>query len=453
MYMLSLSSLIGVEGFGMIKKKDLVYLAVLLTPLSIKIEVFDGAYLSLPTELLAIIFSISVIPVLYSQQQVFKKLISHPLSILLIIDTSWLLVCSLNSSMPLVSFKRLFMRMIFIQCFYVGTVVILKQKEKLFKLFFLYGLGFVVIFFPALFRHAEYAFSPNTANYACRPFFVEHTVYGACIAFIIPSFLIMAGLKPERRVTKHHFIIVALTLILIVAGILSYSRAALLSLGVGGLVFTVIRCGIKPLSILGIAILIVLSLYIGREKIYHFFKTNTLVSSSANVLSHYGSIANITTDASNKERINRWICALKMAESKPLFGFGPGTYQFEYGQFQAPAYKTNISTNKGDKGNAHSEYLTYLSEAGIIGLVNFALIVSYSIYLGVKIYRRENDEIIKKTALAVTLGLITFYFHGFFNSFIDQDKMAVLVFSGLGILTALDLNFKNYSLKDQISER
>ena len=34
-----------------------------------------------------------------------------------------------------------------------------------------------------------------------------------------------------------------------------------------------------------------------------------------------------------------------MFNEKPIYGFGPGTYQFEYSSFQDPDDKTIISTN------------------------------------------------------------------------------------------------------------
>jgi len=51
----------------------------------------------------------------------------------------------------------------------------------------------------------------------------------------------------------------------------------------------------------------------------------------------------------------------------PVFGFGPGTYQFEYGPYQHSTEKTLISTNFGDRGNAHSEYIGPLAEEGLPG--------------------------------------------------------------------------------------
>jgi len=86
--------------------------------------------------------------------------------------------------------------------------------------------------------------------------------------------------------------------------------------------------------------------------------------SSGKFSEHIESMANITSDASNTERINRWKCALRMFREKPIFGWGPGTYVFQYAPFQFSYDRTIISTNFGDLGNAHSEYLGPLSESG-----------------------------------------------------------------------------------------
>jgi O-antigen ligase len=64
-----------------------------------------------------------------------------------------------------------------------------------------------------------------------------------------------------------------------------------------------------------------------------------------------------------------------MFKERPVFGFGPATYAFEYARFQEPENLTIISTNFGDMGNAHSEYLSALSETGFVGFVLFVLFV------------------------------------------------------------------------------
>src|ERR1700741_5654528 len=89
--------------------------------------------------------------------------------------------------------------------------------------------------------------------------------------------------------------------------------------------------------------------------------------SDGDFMANIESMSNISTDVSNMERLNRWNCAIQMFQDKPYLGFGPGTYQFLYAPYQKSSMKTVISTNFGEKGNAHSEYLGPLCEQGFIG--------------------------------------------------------------------------------------
>ena len=98
------------------------------------------------------------------------------------------------------------------------------------------------------------------------------------------------------------------------------------------------------------------------------------------------SATNVTTDASNLERLNRWSCAWEMFKERPVMGFGPGTYAFEYASFQDPEKLTIISTNFGNLGNAHSEYLHSLSETGLPGLICVLALISALFYKGIRLY-------------------------------------------------------------------
>ena len=98
--------------------------------------------------------------------------------------------------------------------------------------------------------------------------------------------------------------------------------------------------------------------------------------SSDSFVEHIESMSNVTTDASNLERINRWKSAIRLFQERPHLGWGPGTYQFHYAPYQNYYEKTVISTNAGDMGNAHSEYLSALSETGWPGLFIFLLFLT-----------------------------------------------------------------------------
>ena len=202
----------------------------------------------------------------------------------------------------------------------------------------------------------------------------------------------------------------------------------------------------------------------GRFKIYHFliiiligsvvlaYYSQDLyqriekvddVSRKENIEEHLRSVMNIQTDASNLERINRWQCAIRMFRDKPVTGFGPGTYQFVYAKYQLTTEMTRISTNHGEKGNAHSEYLMYLSETGIVGLIIFIVLILIAVSKAIRLFNTNNDKQLKWLILSILIGLISFLIHGTFNSFIDTDKAAILFYASLAAIVAVEVYHTN----------
>jgi O-antigen ligase len=160
--------------------------------------------------------------------------------------------------------------------------------------------------------------------------------------------------------------------------------------------------------------------------------------SSSNFVEHIQSMTNISTDASNLERINRWSSALRLFQDRPFFGWGPGTYQFVYASYQLSMNKTVITTNYGDGGNAHSEYIGALAEMGVIGSLIVVLLVIVSVYKGLTTYKKAKNKESKILVLAATLAIISYFVHGVLNNFLDTDKLAIPVWSCLAIITVID---------------
>jgi O-antigen ligase len=188
-----------------------------------------------------------------------------------------------------------------------------------------------------------------------------------------------------------------------------------------------------------LGILVIAStLFIYKDPIAEKIASNKQ-SSSKDISKHIKSVSNIKNDASNLERINRWKSAIRMFEAKPLVGFGPGTYRFQYAPFQRSYEQTYVSTNSGSLGNAHSEYLSPLAETGIIGALIFVVLIVLTVRTGRRLYIRAKSQEIKFLAIGILIGLFTYYFHGFLNNFLDQDKASAPFWSMIAILVALDV--------------
>lgn len=166
--------------------------------------------------------------------------------------------------------------------------------------------------------------------------------------------------------------------------------------------------------------------------------------SSGDFAEHIKSMYNIRSDASNLERINRWDAAWEMFKERPLFGWGPGTYQFQYAPFQKSHNRTIISTNFGTWGNAHSEYLGLMAEAGFPSVIAFIAIWVFALLAGFKLIKRENiSPEHRSIVIASILGLITYIGHAFMNNFLDMDKIAAPFWGSMAIIVALEYYYKN----------
>ncbi len=416
---------------------------IALIPLSIDSNVLGSAQVSLPSEGMLLM----LIPMfaLFNSRFVLtvRKISTHPVTILLALDLVIQSITTLTSSHIDVSLKRLIIKLLFFIGFFI-TVNALETKKKLINVWLAYAIGLLPVIYFTIQNHIQYDFDPKTVFAVSKPFYVDHTLYGACLAFILPIVVVLLiyRKKLDWKLWQKNVILFT-TIAILVSVLLALSRAALLSLAVAFIFAALLKWKIRfSTIIISLVLLTGLALSL-KEPIYEFLEQNEAVSNDGEIGNHLSSVTNIQSDASNLERVNRWVCAIRMFEERPFTGFGPGTYQFEYNKFQTIEHKTYISTNSGDKGNAHSEYLTFLSENGILGAVLFLCTVFGTLYFGMQNHYNIEDPILKTINLGVLLGLVTYFFHGIFNSFMDQSKMAFLYYTGLGTIVWIYQNHQN----------
>jgi len=187
--------------------------------------------------------------------------------------------------------------------------------------------------------------------------------------------------------------------------------------------------------------------YVNADRITIALERNR-EESSDDLGEHVQSISNISSDASNLERLNRWNSAMRMWEDRPFFGWGPGTYMFQYAPFQASEDRTIISTNFGTMGNAHSEYLGPLAEQGVPGMLLMVLLVIVTMVIALRLYTRMPAGADRRLMIAAFLGLVTYYLHGALNNFLDTDKAAVPFWMFTAMVVLFDLKYPRVKALD-----
>jgi O-antigen ligase len=224
--------------------------------------------------------------------------------------------------------------------------------------------------------------------------------------------------------------------------VLSYTRASWISLAAALICYLVFLLRIRTsIVITGIVSIVTLFFFFQTQIVMTLEQTEE--ESSTDYASHVQSMSNISTDASNVERINRWNSAFRMFDERPFFGWGPGTYMFQYAPFQKWSERTIISTNFGEGGNAHSEYIGPLAEQGILGPVTTILILIVVIWRASRLIMKAEDKTVRLLAKTLVLGLVTYWVHGMLNNFLDTEKAAVPFWGFIGALTALDIYHRN----------
>jgi O-antigen ligase len=434
---------LAVIMLAVLSLERLLLLTLFLTPLSIQISYLaeNAAFdLSIPTEpVMAMLLLITVFKLVVTRE-FNRRLLRHPVTVVIALWLVWTLLTSITSTIPGVSFKTLAYRLWFTAGFYLIAAQLFTGGtfSRRYIIAYSAGLSVVVVFFLIRVGGAG-LLNQQFAHSACYPFYRDHTSFGASMAFLLPPLMFMLFSKATGHSLR---IVLSAIILLFTAGfIFSYSRAAWVSLIAAAVPAIIICLRLSPRLLASLTVMFIIALVLSAGWIWQRMDSTT-EDSSADLAQHLRSSSNISTDQSNLERINRWKSALKMFAEKPVTGWGPGTYQFSYGPFQEAADRTVISTDFGDAGNAHSEYLGALSESGLPGALLFVLIVIFSLLTGIRAWYGEGRNADGYFAVAVLTGVSTYIIHAVMNSFLDSDKIAALWWGFIAMLVALDLKGK-----------
>ena len=428
--------------------KLLLLFVVFATPLSFNFENLGdlgGIGFYFPTEPILFALMLLYVAKLLSGYSENNGLIHHPLTKAILFNILWIAITIFTSVDFLVSLKFLISRLWFVLVMYFMINSYFQDRDFVRRFYLALTISMSIVIMYTVISHSTHGFSEEAGHWVMSPFFKDHTSYGAVIALLFP--FVIFHFRRAKMFSGKQLIWLFYLAVYSTGLVLSYTRAAWLSLAGALGVYILIKLRIDfKLVAFGILILVG-GFFAFQNEIIHELERNQQDSSDS-FAEHIQSMTNISSDASNLERLNRWNSAWYMFLDEPIFGHGPGTYMFEYAKYQKSADKTIISTNQGDAGNAHSEYLGPLSESGIFGALSFLLIVIVSIYTGVKLYYQlDHDPYLKGIVMCVVLGLVTYYLHGILNNFLDTDKASIPVWGSMSVLVAISIYHRKKSLK------
>ncbi len=242
--------------------------------------------------------------------------------------------------------------------------------------------------------------------------FVNRNHYAGLMELLIPlPFLLCLSQRPERRLP-----LLGAGVLMALSVFLCRSRGGMAALG-AELVFIAvflsrIRHRAKSFAAIGVivAVLAVLIVWVGSDPVVHRL-----------------------TDMKDASRLSIYKDTLRMWWSKPLVGYGSGTFDLVYPTYQS--FVTDSLIN-----HAHNDYLELLSETGLIGmgLIVWFLVNAYrNAGQNIRLGSRSSGSAAMIAVLAGITGLLVHSLADF-NFHIPSNAALFLVFCAIAATASLD---------------
>jgi len=429
-----------------------------LLPLSIETPIGIGdSKIILPSEGIEIILAITLACTVLFTKSFSRSFLLHPISVCVYMYTGSLVVAACRSQMPVVSIKYTLVQVLYLLIFYfLANLYFRGNTRNMVRTYFAYGISSLAVVLYTLVNQYGFNFVKSSSAYLMQPFYSDHAIYSACLAMLLPPCIYMAFRASDLNISPARKAIAFVMLAVLGTGVyFSYSRAGWISLAAAGIFYVLlVIIRLKPAYLFLCAVLALSVMVADRNQILDSWRQNKNNSTKLDpsLAEETGSVTNISNDVSNAERLNRWSCALRMFYDKPVTGFGPGTYQFQYLSYQRSSETTRISVfspyhnPQGKGGSAHSEYLLALSESGIFGFAGLAGVILLSLFYGMQAYYRARERSQKVVLAIALLSMLTYAVHVVFNNYLNIDKAASLFWLSISILATISSNQKTLKM-------
>lgn len=202
-----------------------------------------------------------------------------------------------------------------------------------------------------------------------------------------------------------------LILTFILAIVMTYSRAVALCLALSGLHFA-IKFGLTRVGgrflvagmFTGLCLLPLIPKDYGE-------RLQSLISEEAH------------TDTSLQRRMSYHVIGVNLVQQSPLLGVGPGNFQREY---MSEDYRFQADTFEGAR-LLHNLYLSIAAQLGIPALLIFLLLCGSSYATLQRLQRRGDNEEVRRMAIMLELGLVSFLLNSLFLPHEYQKYMWLLL--------------------------
>lgn len=432
MWLLLPAAVIGL-GVLFVDWRWVYYLLLFTLAFSREIPIPGGLSLDVPTEpLMLVLLGCFFANVLVNRSGVSGRLWLHPLVIIIGLMLLWAIVSAIFSVDTTKSVKYLLAKLWYIGPFLFVTLSLVRRPADIWRIAAFYTVGACFTALYTISRHVSYGFSFDSINPSIQPFYINHVIYAAVLALLVPY--AFYAIKSTPRGFKRVLWQAALYILLF--GVLtSYTRASILALLLAALFYGAIRFHLTRLMLVGAAIAITIgATYFVSENTYMLYAPDyeKTIFNGKDFGKHLEATYKLE-DLSGMERVYRWVAAIQMIRDKPVTGSGPATFYPEYKRYTVRSFRTYVSDNP-EHSTTHNYFLLQLAEQGFPGFLLFLVLISTALIMVERLYHRSRSVENRRVVLAAGLSLFIIIFHLLLNEVIEVDKIGSFFFVALAVL-------------------
>ncbi len=411
--------------------KLLFFVMLATIPVSIELMLTDNLGTDFPDEMLMWILT-AIIPILLIlNPSAIRSLLIHPLMLLLVTGLCWTIITIFYSTQPALSVKFFLAKAWYIIPFCLGTMIFMKDRRSMMMAAKCILITMVLVTMVILARHALAGFSFEQVNEAARPMFRNHVNYAALLVCMLPVSYVVY--KTGRRFKYVWFSVLVL---LLIALFFTYSRGAWLALGAALVtIFFVKRRILSWLVISGFAVVIGMILWFSFSNRYLDYRPVYEQTIYHENFDEHIRATYAMRDLSTAERFYRWIAALRMSRERPLTGYGPNSFYYEYKPYAVNAFSTYVSANQ-EHSTVHNYFLLLLVEQGIPGLVLFTALFFSMMFYAQYLYHHSEDDWERGLMLLIMSVLSMIGVLIFLSDLMETDKIGSIFYICLGLLVS-----------------
>jgi len=419
--------ILGLIGFaGSLNLNRLYAFFFLLIPFSIEVELTRSFGTDLPSEPFMIgLTLIALLIFARNYKRIDARYLKHPITFLLLLHFIWIAIATLFSQNLFVSVKYLLAKTWYIVPFYFLAIHLLKKEAAVRTLLKCALISLLVSISFVMISHAGDGFSFDSINQAVSPIFRNHVNYACILTLFVPYiwYLTVSNKSTFYRVFYTIAMVVFLTAIY-----LSYTRAAYVAIGIALGAYLIIKWKLVKVVILTVTIVATAIIsFLSIDNNYLEYKPDF---EKAITHKKFDDLLDATTkleDISTVERFYRWVAGGYMVADRPLLGFGPATFYFNYQSYTVTGFQTYVSDNP-EKSGIHNYYLMTAVEQGLVGCLIFVSFCFIVMIKGEEAYHNQPDKSKKALIMSALLSFIIICAVLIINDMVEAAKVGPFFF-------------------------